>query len=87
MRFARRQGQTPGAKTDGDRVLRKQDGLGVELAKPFIKGPKPTKLDRGLKGAAAIGPPAITFAPNSGATLSNQLFGAAAGAVFILCMW
>lgn len=87
MRFARRQGQTPGAKTDRDRVLRKQDGLGVEPAKPFIKGPKPTKLDRGLKGAATIGPPSRYVRAQLGRDLSNQLFGAAAGAVFILCMW
>jgi hypothetical protein len=54
--------------------------LGLEPAKPVINDQSRQSSIEGLKGAAAIGPRAITFVPTSGATLTNQLFGAAVAA-------
>ncbi len=70
------------------RTLTGLASLGVEPAEPFIKDQSRRSSIGGLKGAATIGPPpAIMFAPASGAASTNQLFGAAAGAVRMWCMW
>jgi hypothetical protein len=61
--------------------------LGVEPAKPFIKDQSRRNSIGGRKGAATIGPPAITSAPASGAALTNQLFGASVAAGAGLCGW
>ena len=65
-------------------------GLGQpcnQLAKPINSAQLDATRQR-LKGAATTGPQRVSFAPASGANLTDQYLGAAgaAGAVIFLCM-